>query len=106
MPDLAAPRLQHTPCDDRNAAAHLDPFTSSQPYTVKLSQRLPGTSPIRDDRDYAVHMDYIHFNPVNMASLALPRIGLSRHFTGQWRTDFIRRNGQASGPASQDAGEA
>ena len=60
---------------------------------------------IRDDRDYAVHMDYIHFNPVKHGLTDKP---------GDWRySSFQRcvtgclypRDWLGGGPEPADAGE-
>ena len=37
---------------------------------------------IRDDRDFAAHMDYTHFNPVKQVSQSTRRIGRIRRFVG------------------------
>ena len=37
---------------------------------------------IRDDRDFAAHMDYTHFNPVKQVSQSTRRIGCIRPFVG------------------------
>ena len=46
---------------------------------------------IRDDRDYAVHMDYIHFNPV--------KHGLVQHAADWPYSSFRRRVAQGLYPA-------
>jgi putative transposase len=37
---------------------------------------------IRDEGDYALHMDYVHFNPSNMVMYRRLRTGPTRHFFG------------------------
>jgi putative transposase len=37
---------------------------------------------IRDDRDFAAHMDYAHFNPVKHGLVSAQRIGRIRRFVG------------------------
>ena len=46
-------------------------------------------STIRDDRDFAAHMDYIHFNPVKHGLAAHRRIGRIRHFIGPPPAGYI-----------------
>jgi putative transposase len=66
---------------------------------------------IRDDRDFAAHMDYTHFNPVKHGLAEHPRIGRIRHFVGAWPADCIRPGGSLAAvnhkrPASGDERQA
>jgi putative transposase len=63
---------------------------------------------VRDDRDYAAHMDYIHFNPVKHGRSPKTRaIGLSPAFAGAYQPGSIPPVGSAAArnmwkPASAD----
>jgi hypothetical protein len=66
---------------------------------------------IGDDRDFAAHMDYTHFNPVKHGLVAHPRIGRIRRFIGPSFAGHILPVGAAaamnrSRPASGSESEA
>ena len=42
---------------------------------------------IRDERDYAAHVDYTHFNPVKHGLSGIRRNGRIRRFAGVWLAD-------------------
>ncbi len=46
---------------------------------------------IRDDRDFAAHMDYTHFNLVKHGLVTHPRTGRIRHFAGASPGNVSRR---------------
>jgi len=49
---------------------------------------------ITDDRDYAAHIDYIHFNRSSTAGCGQSRIGLIQRFISGLKKGFIRQTGQ------------
>jgi hypothetical protein len=51
---------------------------------------------IRDERDFATHMDYTHFNPVKHGLVGTRRIGRIRRFADAWPAGSIRRHGWAA----------
>ena len=51
---------------------------------------------IRDEDDFARHVDYIHFNPVSTVSRPVSAIGRFRHFTFMSDRGCCRRIGQAT----------
>jgi len=61
---------------------------------------------IRDERDYATHMDYIHFNPVKHALVAAAADWPYSSFHRAVAQGIYPPNWAASGPALEDAGEA
>jgi putative transposase len=70
---------------------------------------------IRDDRDFAAHMDYTHFNPVKHGLVEHPADWPNSLFRGAWMADciptggeaaVINRKRQASGFEIQARGEA
>jgi REP element-mobilizing transposase RayT len=48
---------------------------------------------IRDDRDFAAHMDYTHFNPAKHGLVAQRRIGRIRRFIGASSAGYILPGG-------------
>ena len=48
---------------------------------------------IRDDRDYGIHLDYIHFNPVKHGLVTDVRQWPYRRIIGAWQRASIRRDG-------------
>ena len=52
---------------------------------------------IRDDHDFAVHFDYIHFNPVKQVSSVTRQIGRIRRFAGAQPPGCIPPDGSATG---------
>ena len=50
---------------------------------------------VRDEKDFARHVDYIHFNPVKHGHVTRVRIGRTRRFIGWSSWGFIRWIGRA-----------
>jgi hypothetical protein len=48
---------------------------------------------IRDENDFACHVDYIHFNPVKHGMVNVRLIGLIRHFTAMRVMGYILMTG-------------
>jgi len=68
-------------------------------------QRRYWEHPIRDDRDYAVHMDYVHFNPIKHGLVDRPADWPFSSFRrciarGLWAADWL-----GGGPEPSEAGE-
>ena len=60
---------------------------------------------IRDDRDYAVHMDYIHFNPVKHGLAARPADWPFSSFARCVARGLYPIDRATEGPGLADAGE-
>ncbi|HWX37304.1 MAG TPA: transposase [Steroidobacteraceae bacterium] len=59
---------------------------------------------IRDDRDFAAHMDYIHFNPVKHGLVAHPADWRIRHFIAAPPAGYILSAGRVAA-TNQPTGE-
>jgi len=62
-----------------------------------IRQRRSWEHTMRDERDYAAHMDYIHFNPVKHGLVAEARAWEYSSFRRCAAADCIRRDGMARG---------
>ena len=76
-----------------------------------LRQRRYWEHTIRDDRDFAAHMDYTHFNPVKHGLVAHPADCRIRRFIGASPLGYILPGGRAAPmnrnrPASGSESEA
>ena len=60
---------------------------------------------IRDDRDYAMHMDYIHFNPVKHGLAARPADGPFSSFAACVTRGLYPNDWAIEGPQLADIGE-
>ena len=60
---------------------------------------------IRDDRDYAMHMDYIHFNPVKHGLAARPADGPFSSFAACVTRGLYPNDWAIEGPQLADTGE-